>query len=223
MKVLCVVQARMSSSRFPGKVLEPFADSTVIELLLQRLKWSKLIDCTIVATSKERSDDQLAKVLEKHQVYRGDLSDVRSRFIELSAIHEPELIVRITADCPLTCGLLIDQVIHAHLESGAEYTANCNEDPYPKGFDVEVFNAEILARESFLTDSFYEKEHVTPWMYQEENLNVHNFRFIQSRFSRSVNFSVDTPEDLNFLKLLEKRFSVTKFSFEEIWAFMGRL
>jgi spore coat polysaccharide biosynthesis protein SpsF (cytidylyltransferase family) len=212
-----VVQARMSSSRFPGKVLEPFAGLTVIELLLQRLKGSKLIDCTIVATSKDRSDDRLEEVLEGHLVYRGDLNDVRSRFIELSNIHKPELIVRITADCPLTCGLLVDEIIKAHLESAAEYTANCNVDPYPKGFDVEVFNAEILTREAFSTDSSYEREHVTPWMYGDENLNVQNVRFIQTSSSRSINFSVDTPEDLHFLKLLEERFSVSTISFEEIW------
>ncbi len=213
----------MSSSRFPGKVLEPFAGLTVIETLLLRLKCSKLIDFTIVATSKDRTDDKLAEILEGHLVYRGDLHDVRSRFIELSVIHEPELIVRITADCPLTCGLLVDQVINAHLKSGAEYTANCNVQPYPKGFDVEVFNAEILTRESFLTDSLYEKEHVTPWMYREGNLNVQNFRFIQSSSSGAVNFSVDTVEDLNFLKLLEEKFSLSKFSFEEIWAHIGRM
>jgi len=223
MKVICVVQARMSSSRFPGKVLEPFADFTVIELLLRRLKSSKLIDCTIVATSKNGTDDKLAEILEGHLVYRGDLNDVRSRFIEISKIYKPELIVRITADCPLTCGLLVDQVVKAHLESGAEYTANCNVDPFPKGFDVEVFNAEILTRESFLTDSLYDREHVTPWMYREGNLNVQNFRFIQSSSSGSVNFSVDTLEDLNFLKLLEEKFSLSKFSFEEIWAHIGRM
>ncbi len=221
MKVLCVVQARMSSSRFPGKVLEPFAGLTVIELLLQRLKSSKLIDRTIVATSRNRSDDKLEEVLGGHQVYRGDLNDVRSRFIELSIIHNPEVIVRITADCPLTCGLLVDQVIQAHLESAAEYTANCNVDPYPKGFDVEVFNADILTREDYLTGSLYDKEHVTPWMYREEHLNIQNFRFIQRSCSKSVNFSVDTPEDLEFLKLLEERFSVSRISFQEIWERVG--
>lgn len=217
MNVLCVVQARMSSSRFPGKVLEPFAGLTVIELLLQRLKCSELIDCTIVATSNDKSDDRLTEVLDKHLVYRGDLHDVRSRFIELSKIHQPELMVRITADCPLTCGLLVDQVIKAHLEFGAEYTANCNVDSYPKGFDVEVFNAEILTRESFLTESVYEKEHVTPWMYREENLIVQNFRFISSSSSKSVNFSVDTLQDLNFLKFLEEKFSISTLSFDDIW------
>jgi spore coat polysaccharide biosynthesis protein SpsF (cytidylyltransferase family) len=211
----------MSSSSFPGNVLDPFAGLTVIESILQRLEASKFIDCTIVATSKDETDDKLTEILEGHLVYRGDLDDVRSRFIELSMIYEPELIVRITADCPLTCGSLVDQVIKFHLESGAEYTANCNVDPYPKGFDVEVFNAEVLTRESFLTDSLYEKEHVTPWMYQEDNLNVQNFRFIQSSSSRSVNFSVDTLEDLIFLTLLEEKFSVSKFSFEEIWARVG--
>jgi len=214
---LCIVQARMSSSRLPGKVLAPLYNSTVIDLLLSRLAKSMLIDEIIVATSNQRTDDKLANHLFSTKVHRGDLFDVRSRYIELCSEYLPKNIIRITADCPLICWELVDKVIAFHEEGSAEYTANCNFNAFPKGFDVEIFNAEVLMREDFQTDNDYEKEHVTPWMYTSGRLKVANYEFSPLPARKNFNFSVDTRRDLTFLQNLGEKFPVESLTFEEIW------
>jgi spore coat polysaccharide biosynthesis protein SpsF (cytidylyltransferase family) len=218
MRNLCVVQARMSSKRFPGKVLAPFGDSTVLRVLLSRLNQSNLIDKVVVATSTEPSDDVLVEHIPNQEVLRGDLLNVRSRYIELERKYRPKNIIRITADCPLVCFELVDKMIDFHEVKGSEYTANCNLDPYPKGFDIEVFNAEILTRPEFLTQDSYQIEHVTPWMYQNHGLKVTNLLFSQHERTKDLNFSVDTPGDLHFLNEIEAKHSVAKLTFNQIWA-----
>jgi len=214
---LCIVQARMSSSRLPGKVLAPLYNSTVIDLLLNRLAKSSLIDEIIVATSNHTTDDILANHLLNTKVHRGDLFDVRSRYIELCSAYQPKNIIRITADCPLICWELVDEVIVFHEEGSAKYTANCNFNAFPKGFDVEIFDAEVLMHEDFQTDNDYEREHVTPWMYTSGRLNVANYEFSSWPAQTNFNFSVDTRRDLTFLQNLGEKFPMESLTFKEIW------
>jgi spore coat polysaccharide biosynthesis protein SpsF (cytidylyltransferase family) len=214
---LCVVQARMSSSRFPGKVLAPFADSTVIEVLLGRVARSKSLSRVVVATSEDSSDDVLSDLIGDDFIFRGNLLDVRSRFIELAKIFDPQNIVRITGDCPLVCFELIDQMMSVHISTNADYTANSNVNRYPKGFDVEIFKSEVLFRTDFQTNDLYQKEHVTPWMYTSGLLNVTNIEFFDEEKTKDLNFSVDTPSDLDFLQSLEVEHSISKHPFQEIW------
>jgi spore coat polysaccharide biosynthesis protein SpsF (cytidylyltransferase family) len=217
MRNLCVVQARMSSNRFPGKVLAPFGDSTVLRVLLSRLSKSKLLDKVVVATSLKPSDDILVRHLPEHEIFRGDLLDVRSRFIELGKRHTPQNIIRITADCPLVCHDLVDSIIEIHESTGSDYTANCNVEPYPKGFDIEIFKSQVLQRSDFLTQDIYHKEHVTPWMYLNSKLHVTNMLFSDYQKARGMNYSVDSPSDLLFLNELESLHRVTNLTFNEIW------
>ncbi|MDO8646045.1 MAG: hypothetical protein Q7R42_05635 [Candidatus Planktophila sp.] len=217
MRNLCIVQARMSSTRFPGKVLAPLGDSTVIKVLLSRLAMSKSLDEITIATSLDPSDDVLVEYIRDHKIFRGDLLDVRSRFIELGKKYTPQNIVRITADCPLVCPELVDEMMIVHEAERSDYTANCNLNSYPKGFDIEIFRTEVLLRTDFLTENTYDKEHVTPWMYSSGELRVTNLQFAQYNRSKNLNFSVDTQEDLYFLSQLENKHSVSKYTFKEIW------
>jgi spore coat polysaccharide biosynthesis protein SpsF (cytidylyltransferase family) len=217
MRNLCVVQARMSSNRFPGKVLAPLGDSTVLRVLLSRLSKSKFLDKVVVATSLEPSDDILVEHIPEHEILRGDLLDVRSRFIELGRRHAPQNIIRITADCPLVCHDLVDSIIEIHESTGSDYTANCNVEPYPKGFDIEIFKSQVLQRSDFLTQDIYHKEHVTPWMYLNGELNVTNVLFSDYQKASGMNYSVDSPSDLLFLNELESLHRVTNLTFNEIW------
>lgn len=207
----------MSSNRFPGKVMAPLGDSTVLRVLLSRLSKSKLIDKIVVATSLEPSDDILVRHIPEYEILRGDLLDVRSRFIELGRRHVPQNIIRITADCPLVCHELVDSLIEIHESGGSDYTANCNVEPYPKGFDIEIFKSEVLQRRDFLTQNIYHKEHVTPWMYLNGELNTTNVLFSDYQKATGMNFSVDSPSDLLFLNELESLYAVTNLTFSEIW------
>jgi spore coat polysaccharide biosynthesis protein SpsF (cytidylyltransferase family) len=207
----------MSSTRFPGKVIAPLGESTVMKVLLSRLSMSKSIQEIIVATSLDPSDDALVDHIRDQKIFRGDLLDVRSRFIELGKKYAPQNIVRITGDCPLVCHELVDEMMIVHETERSDYTANCNLNPYPKGFDIEIFRTDILLRTDFLTDNLYDKEHVTPWMYSSGKLRVTNLEFLQHNKSKSLNFSVDTQKDLYFLNQLEIEKSLSKHTFKEIW------
>lgn len=217
MQNLCIVQARMSSSRFPGKVLAPLGESIVIDTLLSRLAKSSLINDVVMAISIDPKDDILATHLKTVPIFRGDLQDVRSRFVSLATKYSPKNIIRITGDCPLVCADLIDQMLRIHEAENSDYTANCNFNAYPKGFDVEIMKSEVLLRDAFLTEDAYDKEHVTPWMYSNGQLKVTNLQFLNERKIVNRNFSVDTHEDLEFLNLLEQKYKVSTLSFKEIW------
>lgn len=217
MQNLCIVQARMSSTRFPGKVLAPLGESTVIDTLLQRLLKSSNLDEVVLATSNDSTDDVLASHVKAVPVFRGSLEDVRSRYIFLAGKYSPKNVIRITGDCPLVCVDLVDQMLKIHELENSEYTSNCNLNPYPKGFDIEIMKSEVLFRNAFLTEDNYEKEHVTPWMYHSKRLKTSNFEFLDNVNNSVRNFSVDTKGDLEFLNQLEKKFKVSELSFIEIW------
>ena len=217
MRNLCIVQARMSSLRFPGKVLATLAGTPVIDILLNRISKSAEIDHIVVATSTHISDNILVEHLQGADIYRGSLIDVRSRFIEIANKYKPKNIIRITADCPLACPQLIDEVIALHNQSGADYSANCNLNPFPKGFDVEVFKSAVLHYPEYLSENVREKEHVTPWMYENGNIRVSNLEFNSNSHMNKFNFSVDNKNDLNFLEDLTKQAPIKKLTFWEIF------
>lgn len=207
----------MSSKRFPGKVIAPIFGRTVLELIIERVSKSVLVDDFIVATSVEKSDDLLVDLIPPGKVYRGSLGDVRSRFIEIAQIYKPQNVIRITADCPLTCFQLLDNVLREHEKTGADYTANCNVMAYPKGFDIEVFRAELLFDERSQINDPFEIEHVTPWMYRSGKLNVVNIEFEDWQTAKKYNFSIDLKTDLDFVRNFAKSAPIETMTFSEIW------
>ena len=217
MKNLCIVQARMSSSRFPGKVMVPLEGVPLIEILIDRLSRSMSLDHIVIATSNDPSDNTLVNHLKNQDVFRGSLLDVRSRFIQLAKHYNPKNIIRITADCPLACPQLIDEPVALHINTDSDYSANCNINPFPKGFDVEVFKAKILKYPKYLNGRKYDKEHVTPWMYKYGNLNVSNLEFNDKFNMSKFNFSVDKISDLRFLEKLAAKMPILQLNFRQIY------
>lgn len=216
MNNLCIVQARMSSTRFPGKVLAQLSGVPLIDILIDRLSISKELDHIVIATSTEKSDDILVDYLHDQDVFRGSLLDVRSRYIEITKLYKPKNIIRITADCPLICPEIIDDLISIHLDTQSDYTANCNIKPFPKGFDVEIFKSKIMHDSRYLTENLFEKEHVTPWMYQSGNLKISNLEFDQDLKVNRFNFSVDDKNDLKFLSALSVQAPIIELTFKDI-------
>ena len=216
MNNLCIVQARMSSTRFPGKVLAQLSGVPLIDILIDRLSISKELDHIVIATSTEKSDDILVDYLHDQDVFRGSLLDVRSRYIEITKLYKPKNIIRITADCPLICPEIIDDLISIHLDTQSDYTANCNIKPFPKGFDVEIFKSKIMHDSRYLTENLFEKEHVTPWMYQSGNLKISNSEFDQDLKVNRFNFSVDDKNDLKFLSALSVQAPIIELTFKDI-------
>jgi spore coat polysaccharide biosynthesis protein SpsF len=200
-RVVAVVQARMSSRRLPGKVLVRLGEDTVLELLLRRLARARELDEIVVATSTEPSDDPVEREAERlsARVLRGSLTDVLGRYLEASAATGADAVVRITADCPLMDPGVVDLVVRAWRESGADYVTNTLEPrSYPDGLDVEVITVEALRRAGELAKSATEREHVTPYIRRHPEAFAIQGVHLDPPHG-DVRMTLDTPEDLEVL------------------------
>ncbi len=198
---LGVLQARMTSSRLPGKVLEPVVGEPMIGRQIERVRRSALLDGLVVATSVDPADDVLVEYLRGLDVpvVRGSLDDVLARFIGAIDAYSPDVVVRLTADCPLASAVVIDRVIEAFLESDADYASNTLSPSYPDGLDVEVVRVDALRWVAAHSTDPHEREHVTLGVYRRPE------RFRCLNVSGDVDLSalrwtVDNPEDLAFVR-----------------------
>jgi spore coat polysaccharide biosynthesis protein SpsF (cytidylyltransferase family) len=203
---LAVVQARMSSTRLPGKVLADVGGETMLALLLRRLEAAPSVARIVVATSDDPSDDPVAGAARDAgaDVHRGSLTDVLSRFVGAARGHRGP-IVRITADCPLTDPALVEGVLERFRTTpGALYASNVEERTFPDGLDVEVFNAEALAlADGFATDA-EDREHVTTLMRRNPDC-FPPASFVGPERLGDLRWTVDDPDDLEFVRAVVAR------------------
>lgn len=200
-KTLAIVQARMSSTRFPGKVLADLQGKPMVIQQLERISQSQSLDAIVVATSTDASDDQLVEVLNSfgYTAVRGDLDDVLERFILAIDMYQPEVVVRLTADCPLTSPRVIDEVVAAFHASHADYLSNTMTPTFPDGLDVEVVKADVLREVAKASTDQPEREHVTLGVYRRnDRYQIENFA--QSDDLSDLRWTVDTPEDFAFVQ-----------------------
>ncbi len=198
--ILAILQARMSSTRLPGKVLRPLLGRPMLGRQLDRLARSARIDRLVVATSDEAGDDPIWAFCAAEHIgcYRGPLADVLGRYVGAADAFGPAAhIVRLTADCPLTDPTVIDAVIARHLETGADYTSNVHERTFPDGLDVEIMTAATLARAGCEAHEASEREHVTQYIYRHPEI----FRLAavrQDHDLQALRWTVDRPDDFAF-------------------------
>jgi len=166
--VLCILQARVSSSRLPGKVLLPILGEPMLARQIERIRRAARIDALVVATSDRPSDDGIDAVCDRLGIerYRGSLDDVLDRFYQAAGRYGPRHVMRLTGDCPLTDPSLLDALVDLHLAGGYEYSSNVIERTFPRGLDAELFSMGLLERAWREATTPYEREHVTPFMYQ---------------------------------------------------------
>ena len=198
--IIAIIQARMGSTRLPGKVLLPLAGKPVIEHVIDRVRSSSLVDEVIVATSIESVNLPLVSHVAALgiKVFVGSENDVLDRFWQAIRLTTAVHVVRITADCPLLDSTVIDSVIQEHIESGNDYSTNTEPPTWPDGLDVEIMKCsalEIAWRES--TEQG-DREHVTPFIRKNKN----RFRIgnIRSNVDLSDHrWTLDQEEDYKFL------------------------
>jgi spore coat polysaccharide biosynthesis protein SpsF len=169
--VAAIVQARMGSTRFPGKSLAPFGRSTILQHMLSRLRPASNAFTVWVATTENPEDDAIVAACESEgvPVHRGSAEDVLARFAGcVRAMPErPELVVRICADRPLLGPELVDELLDAYVEIGEpDYLANNLPPSYPDGLDVELVRTDVLEQAERESADAYEREHVTPFVYR---------------------------------------------------------
>lgn len=215
MTVLAILQARMSSTRLPGKVMEPIEGIPMIGRQIERLSRARMIDELVVATSWEASDDELVAYVENLgiKVFRGSRDDVLERFIEVLKVCKPDVVVRLTADCPLASPMVIDQVIECFQISDVDYLSNTLTPRYPDGLDVEVVSPQALAWVAENSDDPHEHEHVTLGVYRRpDRFKVQNFS--DSSDHSNLRWTVDTAADLEFVREVYNRLYIKNPEFE---------
>jgi spore coat polysaccharide biosynthesis protein SpsF len=199
---LAILQARMSSTRLPGKVLAEVAGAPMILRQIERLRRSRRLEGIVVATSDDASDDGLAEllVLQGVAVHRGSLEDVLGRFAGALETYPAPVVVRLTADCPLADPGIMDAVIDLLIDEDLDYAANTPAHrTYPKGLDVEVMQAKCLLRAAREATDPYEREHVTPYLIRRPELFSQDF-LSQDSDEGEVRWTVDRPDDLEFVR-----------------------
>ena len=218
---VAVVQARMTSSRLPGKVLADLSGEPMLLRQLERISRSTSLDQIVVTTSDDSPDDVLAEVVTEagYPVVRGSLDDVLGRFIAVIDEVHPEVVVRLTGDCPLTSPTVIDAVVEAFDSSDVDYLSNTMIPTYPDGLDLEVCTAQALRQVSEMSPDRNEREHVTLGIYrQPEVFSIKNFRDPQGRDNSHLRWTVDNADDLEFVRHIYSHLldEIPSFDYDDI-------
>jgi spore coat polysaccharide biosynthesis protein SpsF len=202
LRVVAIVQARMGSSRLPGKVLAELGGATMLEQVVRRLRAAQRLADIVVATSTAADDDAVVREAGRlgTGVHRGSHCDVLARFLGAARSHRADAIVRVTADCPLLDAGVVDQVVAA-LSDAVDYASNTHERSYPRGLDVEALHRDTLERIARLGTSPAAREHVTAFVMEAPAL----FRVAQLRADHDdsdLRWTVDTADDLAMVRTL---------------------
>ncbi len=226
-RVIAIIQGRMSSSRLPGKILADIAGQPMLQRVFMRTSRAASVTETIFATTTDSADDPVAEYCDFSGIpfTRGSLYDVLDRYYQAAKEYKADVVVRITADCPVIDPALIDDVVNTLLED--EYDFVCNRLPppwhrtYPIGLDVEACTFKALAKAWKEAKEPQQREHAMPYFYEGVELTQHS-RTLQTGLSPrgfkiallhhttdfgDYRWTVDTPEDLEFIRQVYSRFN----------------
>ena len=216
--VCIITQARMTSSRLPGKVLMKIAGKTILDLHLDRLQQTRFP--IVVATTTNVEDDPIVALCERRNIayVRGSEHNVLSRFAEASKNLPSECVVRVTSDCPLIDPKLILTCVEAYFSIGHEnsYVSNCFPRTYARGFDTEVFSAKMLHEADQTSTDEFEREHVTPRFWQNKK-GEYTLRNIEQPVDHSsMRITLDTSDDFQALERLITDYGAAELTQPEI-------
>lgn len=197
--ILCIVQARSSSSRLPGKVLKPILGKPMILYELERLQRSKRIDKIVLATSQDESDNELANIVVDNgfEAYRGSLDDVLDRYYQCAKLFQPNHVIRITGDCPVIDWRVVDIVVEKQVEEENDYTTTTEH--FPDGLDTEVFRFSALERAWKEARLASEREHVTQYFRKHAEIFKLGHMDCEIDFN-AMRWTVDEPQDFEFIR-----------------------
>jgi len=227
MNTAIIVQARMTSTRLPGKILLEVSGRSLLEYLIERLRCAHLADQVIIATTTNSGDEPIVECCEKLGCdhFRGSEDDVLGRYYGAAERYGADLIVRVTSDCPLIDPAVIDEVIGSYQSNQPEYNyvSNTIDRTFPRGMDCEVFSMDTLAEVHHEASASHEREHVTPFIYQ----NSDRYRIGLVKYHRDESrhrWTVDTPEDFALIKLMLESLKPhqRQFNLEDCLALIGR-
>jgi spore coat polysaccharide biosynthesis protein SpsF len=226
MNTVAIIQARMASTRLPGKVLLDISGKSMLEWVTTRVRRASFITQVVVATTTGPKDDVIVQECQRLDVacYRGSEQDVLDRYYRAATEHAADVVVRVTSDCPLIDPREIERVIESFRDVCPSYASNSIVQGYLRGLDTEVMTMESLSRAWREARHDYHRAHVTPYIYQ----NPHLFRILATpmpidRDLSGYRFTVDTQEDLATVRLLCSQLSGDRFGWQEALAAVDKL
>lgn len=211
LKTVAIIQARMTSTRLPGKVMKKVYGRTILERMIERVKKARTLNDVIIATTIDPSDDLIENLCQKLgvKIFRGSMKDVLDRFYQAAKLYDSDNIVRLTGDCPLIDPALIDEVVQALIRNKADFACNRLPPPfsrtYPIGLDVEACTFKALTNAWENSMEKHQREHVLPYLYEVPD----RFKVIQLNYSKNMGdlrWTLDTPEDLLLLRRIYRYF-----------------
>jgi spore coat polysaccharide biosynthesis protein SpsF len=222
--IVAIIQARMGSSRLPGKVLAEIQGLAMIARVVERARMSKLLDSVVIATTVDEADDAVAELCEArgYPCVRGRAADVLNRYVQAAEMYHADIVVRLTGDCPLIDPGVIDATIQAFLDSNppAVYASNRIIRTFPIGLDVEVMDFDALQMANREAKEPYHREHVTPYFYEDPQ----RFPIVSVTADGdygSYRWTVDTKEDLRFVREIFSRLKdVNVFTWKDLLAIL---
>ena len=230
MNISAIIQARMNSTRLPGKVLMEACGKPLLELLIERLKFAQRLNGIIIATSRGGADDPIEKLAQRLLIpcVRGSEDDVLGRYYQAARQFEVDHIVRITGDCPLIDPTVVDLVIDAYMDweknrARYDYASNVLQPSFPDGLDLEIFSFEVLEKIHRLSDKKYQREHVCTYVIE----NPKEFRIrnvAHGQILSNFRWTLDNPEDCELIKAIyEGLYPVKKlFLLDDILDFLKK-
>lgn len=203
-KIIASIEARMTSSRLPGKVLMNALDNgtSMLEFMINRVRKSKLIDKIVVATTINETDQPIVDLCNKLKIdyYRGSEDDVLLRVLNAHKKFNSDIIVELTGDCPLVDSKIIDQIISIYKENEFDYVSNSHVRSYPDGFDVQVFSTKLLNYISKKTNYPYDRENVSSYFYRTNEFNIHGVIASKELFWPELRVTLDDKGDYLLIK-----------------------
>ena len=201
MTIGCIIQARLGSTRLPNKIIQLLDQkSTVLDYVINQTTNSKLIEKIIIATTNLVEDDVILKTVSKKNLdyFRGDSNDVLDRYYQCAKKFSLSTIVRITSDCPLVDPNIIDDSIKFFKNNSFDYVSNVHPQTFPIGIAVEVFSFESLQKAWKNAKLPSEREHVTPYLYNNKKFNIYNLEY--STNLTSIRITIDRENDLKLVR-----------------------
>lgn len=209
MKTSAIIEARMTSTRLPGKVLRQACGRTFLDLMIDRLEMMHSIDSVIVATTTNREDDEIVDVAtaRKIDVFRGSENDVLDRVLKAAQQYNVDVIVETTADCPLIDPKESDLVVEKFRNESVDYCSNILKRSYPRGMDTQVFTTNTLADVASRTNHPTDHEHPSIYIYSHPELySLANIEAPNHLFDPDLRLTVDTPEDFELIRNIFEHF-----------------
>lgn len=215
-KIIASIEARMTSSRLPGKVMLPIAGVPALELLIRRLQKSRYLDGICVATTVNPADDELEALTARLGVacFRGSELDVLDRVLRAAQSQGADIIVEITGDCPLMDPALVDRGIEEFFSRDADYSSNVDPATYPRGFDVQVFPTSVLADVASRTQDPIDRTHVSYYIYTHKDLyRCRNWEAMPDEHDPDGRVTLDEEADYQTLQEIAGSFQDDLFAF----------